>query len=119
MINATAYPDFQELLAATDFFITDYSSGLFDFILSRKPALFYAQDLEEYRRERDLALDPEILPCPLTRDEDGLLSAILSFDEESYQKSLDEFFKYMGMNETGHASNVIAERILDEINSKP
>ena len=119
VINATAYPDFQELLAATDFFITDYSSGLFDYILSRKPALFYAQDLEEYRRERDLALDPEILPCPLTRDEDGLLRAILSFDEESYQKSLDEFFKYMGMNETGHASHVIAERILDEINRKP
>ena len=118
VINATAYPDFQELLAAADYFITDYSSGLFDFIISRKPALFYAQDLEDYRKERDLALEPDILPCPLTKNEEELIKTIQSFDEEKYQKSLDTFFNYMGMNETGHASDMIADRIMDEINNR-
>ena len=65
-----------------------------------------------------MALEPDILPCPLTKNEEELIKTIQSFDEEKYQKSLDTFFNYMGMNETGHASDMIADRIMDEINNR-
>lgn len=115
IINATKYPDFQELLSASDFFITDYSSGLFDYIISRKPALFYAPDFEEYRKERDFAFEPNKLPCKLSFTIDDLLRKITEFDEVSYSKSLDSYNKYVSLKETGIAAKIISSRIMDVI----
>lgn len=118
IINATSYPDFQELLGAASFIITDYSSGLFDYIISRKPALFYAPDLESYRKERNFSIDPKILPCPLTLTESEMLQAISHFDEAEYEKSLERFFHFTGMNETGKSARIVANRICEEIDKR-
>ena len=55
ILDATCYDDMQELLAASDILITDYSSSMFDMIVAEKLCLIHAPDLEEYiARERDL-----------------------------------------------------------------
>lgn len=41
--------DVTELLLAADVLVTDYSSVMFDFAVTRKPMLFYTPDLVEYR----------------------------------------------------------------------
>lgn len=55
-------------LGATDILITDYSSIFFDFLASNKPVVFYIPDLEDYKRYRDLYLEPQDLPGPVARN---------------------------------------------------
>src|SRR5699024_9302460 len=42
--------DTQEILAAADVLITDYSSAFIDYALTERPIHFYVPDLEEYAR---------------------------------------------------------------------
>lgn len=117
VLNASGYDDMQELLCASDFMINDFSSGLIDFILSKKPAVFYAPDFEEYHKnDREEFLSVDTLPCPLTKTEDEMIQAISHFDEDGrYANKLDEFFKFVGLNETGRSSEIVAQLILDNL----
>mgnify|MGYP000323322782 CR=1 FL=1 len=49
--------DTNELLRATDVLISDYSSIYFDYLVSKKPILFFIQDLAEYKNYRGLYFD--------------------------------------------------------------
>ena len=118
IINASSYDDFQELLAESDVLITDYSSGLFDFIVSGKPAFFYAPDLEAYIKERNLVFDYKKLPCPFCRNIEDLLQSIESFEQKSYEKCLDDYIKFVGLKETGKASTYLANKVLKHLSNK-
>lgn len=117
VINASTYDDMQELISAADFMINDFSSGLIDFVMSGKPAVFYASDYEEYhKKDRDMFLSEEMLPCRLTKTEGELLEAIRGFEpEDVYSAKIDEFFRSVGLNETGRASQAVADIILEKI----
>lgn len=41
----------EDLFPITDILITDYSSVMFDFVLTGKPMIFFAYDLDEYTKE--------------------------------------------------------------------
>src|SRR5690606_33185578 len=43
----------EELLVISDLLITDYSSIIFDYSILERPMAFFANDLEEYTKERD------------------------------------------------------------------
>ena len=49
--------DMNDVLAATDVLITDYSSSIFEFALLRRPLILFAPDLDEYEREPGLYVD--------------------------------------------------------------
>lgn len=49
---------FYELLADADCFVTDYSSVWVDFLLRDRPMIAFCPDLEQYRSQRGLALEP-------------------------------------------------------------
>jgi CDP-glycerol glycerophosphotransferase len=57
IINVSNYDDVQELLIASDYLITDYSSILIDFILLNKPFAIFAEDFQIYDRTRGLYND--------------------------------------------------------------
>ena len=46
--DVTDYPDMQELLAAADMLITDYSSCIWDYSFLYRPCFLYTPDLREY-----------------------------------------------------------------------
>jgi CDP-glycerol glycerophosphotransferase (TagB/SpsB family) len=50
--------DLYEILNAADVLITDYSTIYNDFLFMNKPTVFVNTDIEEYRLERGLALEP-------------------------------------------------------------
>mgnify|MGYP003303169782 CR=1 FL=1 len=109
--NASQYSVMQELLVAADILITDYSSCMFDFVTTGKPCFLYATDVEKYREERDYYFELEDLPFPLAENNEQLEENILNFDEELYQKKLKELFEQVGLCETGHASEKVADYI--------
>ena len=71
-IDASGYPDINELMLIADVFVTDYSSALFEFALLERPIALFAPDLAEYEAERGLYIDYRAtLPGPVfdtTRD---------------------------------------------------
>jgi CDP-ribitol ribitolphosphotransferase len=51
-IDASDYPDINELMLVSDVMVTDYSSAIYEFALLGKPMVFFAPDYEAYERER-------------------------------------------------------------------
>lgn len=104
-IDVSAYEDMSELLAASDVLITDYSSCLWDFALTKRPSFIYATDLENYcEHERAFALPPEQWPCPICTTNDALEQQIVSFDLEQHRQRLEAHLAACGSYDDGHAA---------------
>lgn len=116
IIDVTMYQDIQELLASADIAITDYSSCIFDFMLTKKPGFIYATDIEEYNTERGFYYPLEETPFPIARNNEELIQNILNFDNEKYQQKVEKFLKDKGCIEDGHASERVVELIKKYIN---
>ena len=115
IIDATAYPDMQELLIACDMLITDYSSSMFDYALSGKPCIQFALDLEAYQQDRGFYFPLDALPFPMVRSNGELCDLIANFDEGEQQKRWDAFAEKHGFCEDGHAAERCARWILDKV----
>ena len=111
VFDATKYHDIQELLISSDMMITDYSSCIFDFMLSRKPAFIFATDIEHYNTERGFYYPLESTPFPVATNNEQLVENISNFDYEKYKNEVEQFLKDKGCIEDGHAS----ERVVDLI----
>ncbi len=116
IINATLYPDIQELLISADIGITDYSSWIFDFMLSKKPAFIYAEDIETYNTERGFYYSLERTPFLVAKNNEELINNIETFDYEKYKINVENFLKEKGCIEDGHASEKIVKLIDNAIN---
>lgn len=118
VINATNYSDIQELLYCADIVFTDYSSCVFDFILSKKPAFIYATDIDNYKNGRGLQYPLEDTPFPIATNNDELIKNIENFDNDKYQTKVEEFLKEKGCIDDGHASERVVELIKDIIKNQ-
>lgn len=116
MVDVSQADDMNEVLAAADVFITDYSSSAFDAINMYLPVFLYADDLKEYVEERgELMWDMHKLPFPVAESNERLQGDILGFSEEAYRKGIGDFLKEHGVLEDGHASERVAERIWEAV----
>ena len=111
VVNATDYPDMQELLCVCDLGITDYSSWMCDYVLTRKPGFLYTADIEKYVDERGFYYPLESTPFPVCKTNDELYEAIINFDEKKYSLGVDKFLKDRGSYESGEASEKVVEKI--------
>lgn len=109
--DATRYADMQELLAAADCLITDYSSCAFDFMLTRRPVFLFATDIQKYNNERGFYYPLEATPFPLACDNTELMKNIDEFREDTYLAGIDTFLREKGCVEDGHASERVADLI--------
>lgn len=115
LIDVTDYPDIQELLVASDILISDYSSTMFDFMLMKHAVFLFAKDVEEYQQMRGLKEWFFKVPFPICKDNDELIKAIETFDEEKYKTDLEKFDIIYGSLEDGHATKRVVERIKIEM----
>ena len=97
------YPDINELYLISDLLITDYSSAIFDFSCSLKPAFLYTSDLDTYQKDRDVLFDLYNLPFPLAENNDELEHNILGFNNDLYIQKLLQFKSDLGVIEDGKA----------------
>jgi CDP-glycerol glycerophosphotransferase len=115
VLDVSSYPEIQELYLASDALITDYSSVFFDYAALRRPILFYAYDLANYRDNlRGFYLDySSEMPGPILTSEDELLAALsdLAGVRAAYASRLEDFLARFAPHDDGHA----AARVVDAV----
>lgn len=131
LIDESQADDMYEILAGMDAYISDYSSACFEAGFAHIPVFLYADDIQKYAGDRgalmwNLATDPREcignnkamtpsfdvkLPFTLASDNDQLEKDIMGFDQEAYDRALDEFHEKIGLVFEGNASERLAEKI--------
>ena len=106
----------QELLCSADVFISDYTSAIWDFSLTRRPVFIYAPDINDYKNSRGLYVDMYDLPYPLSQNIEELVSSIQNFDNVKYQDKLEHYLSVMGCYDKGVASQTILKLMHDKHN---
>jgi len=102
-----SYPNINELFYITDLLITDYSSCMYEFLLMKKPMLFFAFDHERYAVSRGFHRDyVSNVPGRICETFDELLRAMREedFEFEKVERMLPEYFDHA---DTGSCDRVI------------
>jgi CDP-glycerol glycerophosphotransferase len=115
IIDVSRYPEIQDLYLISDAVVTDYSSVFFDYALLRRPIVFYAHDLDNYRdRLRGFYLDyPGDLPGPVVTTEDALYDTLTDLEavRARYADKYEAFLQRFAPHDDGHAT----ERVVDAV----
>lgn len=112
IVNVTEYSDFEELMLISDCVITDYSSTIIEAGIAGKMGLFFATDIEEYKKDRDFYIQLTDFPFPIATSNKQLINNILQFDQDKFEKDVQDFFHgAYGLNATGRSAALVAERI--------
>jgi len=86
VFDYSSYPDINELLIVTDVLITDYSSIPMEFVLFKRKMIFYAYDLEDYKKNNGLWEDfATSVPGPIVRNTDEVIKAVLNQEVDLLQ----------------------------------
>ena len=102
--DVSHYDEGEELVAAADVMVSDYSSIIFESAFLYRPVFLYAPDKERYvQEERGFLLDYDRLPFPTSATNEALCASILHFDEDAYKMTLRAFFDKYGVHEDGQA----------------
>jgi CDP-glycerol glycerophosphotransferase len=116
VIDVSTYPQINHLYLASDLLITDYSSMMFDYSVTRRPMIFFTPDIDEYTdpKVRGVYFDlEEIAAGPVVRTAGEVVELLGSIDtwvpkyEERYQAWTERF----NHADDGHA----AERAVDAL----
>lgn len=117
-INGNLHDDMADYLSCTDVLITDSSSSMFDFALTKKPCFLYFPDLEHYRdKERGFYMDIETLPFPTAIEFSELIKNIETFEVEKYHAGVDALLTRIGAVADDRASERSVEYILQTVNA--
>ena len=109
--NASFYPDMQELMLLADIGLTDYSSWICDYILTRKPSFLYGANIKKYNATRGFYHKIEDTPFSMATTNLELLDNISNFKQKEYEHKIDKFLDKCACIDDGKAS----ERIVDKI----
>lgn len=109
------YPNINELFYITDLLITDYSSCIYEFMLMKKPMLFFAFDQERYAVSRGFHRDyASNVPGKIVKTFDELLRAMQEddYEFEKVRQMLPEYFDHV---DTGNSDRVIDWLVLGDL----
>jgi CDP-glycerol glycerophosphotransferase len=115
--DVTRYPDIADLFLAADALVTDYSSVMFDFVLTDRPVVLLVPDLEQYRDvERGFYFDIEARsPGPLVTTTADVVDVLTGPDAASARRA--DFRSVFCPFEDGAASARVVEYCLDRLSA--
>ena len=112
VIDVTNYDDIQELLNIADVLISDYSSLIFDYALTKRPCFLYMSDYVDYTtNDRQLYFDILSLPFISTFNQEELLIKINEFNQEKYEEKVNSFLSRVGTFENGTCCEQVVNKI--------
>ena len=111
VVDATDYPDMQELLYTADVLISDYSSCIWDYSFTYRPCFLYCYDLKEYYAEKSFDLPIEEWGFPICVNMEELTNTILSYDADANRLAMEKHHESMGSLEDGHATERVCALI--------
>lgn len=111
VIDLSDYEDMQELLLVADVLINDFSSSMWDFMLTGKPCFLFAKDLRNYIETTKVFTPVESWPFSKAKTNEELKNNILTFDEDKYSAACRKHYKDLGGCETGKATELVGEQI--------
>lgn len=118
VISATTYPDMDELMAASDIMISDFSGVIFDMGICKKPVFLFAKDYIQYiHNDREQYIQASELPFTMAVEEEQLVNNINEFCQCNYEEKLNDFYNRIGMVEHGHGAENIANIIEQKLKS--
>lgn len=115
--NLSKGTDIQELYLVSDIMITDYSSTMFDYANLKRPMIFFAYDLENYRDSlRGFYFDFEKkAPGPIVKTTEDVISSIKHIDivKENYAELFNDFYNTYCHVDNGNSAKHIVERVFN------
>ena len=116
VIDVTTYPEVTDLFLAADAMITDYSSVMFDYSVTRRPMIFYVPDMDDYRDSlRGVYFDlSEVAPGPVLSTQEEVTTAIRELDQsgERYAALYDVWVERFNHHDDGHSAERVVRRLL-------
>lgn len=113
VVDVSWYEDMQELILCSDCMISDYSSCMWDFILTGNPCFVFAPDSKVYRSsDRSFFIPMEKWPYPICEDIEELCKEILQFDNLVYETCIQNHKKNCGSFDRGVACETLANILL-------
>lgn len=112
IMNATTYPDMQDLLYTADILISDYSSCIWDYSFTYRPCFLFCKDIEKYGQDRDFDIPIDKWHFPLSVNMNDLINAILNYDEDTFKEKMKLHHEEMGNLEDGHATQRVCNLIV-------
>jgi CDP-glycerol glycerophosphotransferase (TagB/SpsB family) len=117
ILDVTTYPDITDILQVTDVLITDYSSVMFDWIVTGRPIIFCVPDLAHYAYASrgfyaDLLADP---PGPVVHTTAEVAYAIGAADDHAreYAEQRESWWERFAAHEDGHAAENVVKRMVE------
>jgi len=113
--------DIQELLLISDILITDYSSVFLDYILTDRPIIFYAYDLDYFRTTRGefYYKYEDFIPGPLALKGKDLINQLqIVFNYNSYSKKIKEIKDFSHQYQDGNSCKRVCELLGLHIDSE-
>ncbi|MGH3457527.1 CDP-glycerol glycerophosphotransferase family protein [Aeromicrobium sp.] len=110
VIDVSTHPQINDLYLAADLLITDYSSMMFDYSVTRRPMIFFTPDIDEYTdpKVRGVYFDlEEISAGPVVRTSGEvveLLDSVRSW-APTYKERYDAWCARFNHADDGHAAS--------------
>ena len=117
IIDATFYPDVQELIFVADVLIADYSPIIFDCMLCGKPTFRLAKDFDAYTTAHDFKPLYFALPGKVNRSDAELSDDIKNFDTIAHIQKVNDFMSKLEPFDKGHAAEEIVTIIQNVIDN--
>ncbi|HEY0239434.1 MAG TPA: CDP-glycerol glycerophosphotransferase family protein [Friedmanniella sp.] len=116
VIDVTTYPEVTDLFLAADAMITDYSSVMFDYSVTRRPMIFYVPDMDDYRDSlRGVYFDlSEVAPGPVLSTQEEVTVAVRQLDRagEHYAAAYEAWVERFNHHDDGHSAERVVRRLL-------
>jgi CDP-glycerol glycerophosphotransferase len=103
--------DPNEVLAAVDLLVTDYSSIFFDYLVTDKPIIFYSWDKDLYDAQRGMYFTTEELPGPTAENFNQLVEMIRNRDK--YLPAFADRYSVMKNKIVPYDDGQVTKRLVD------
>ena len=113
VVDLSEFEDMQDLLLAADVMINDFSSSMWDFMLTGRPCFLFAVDKDHYIETTEVYTPVSEWPFPFATSNQELKALILNFDEKQYAEDCKQHYAKLGGCESGQATKLVAEKIHD------